>query len=72
MLSTEKHFSLYEAELNRYWPSSDKSRERKIKQFAKENGWKVQIIDLGLCAIFSKDGAAAPDETADYPGDSRH
>ena len=57
MLEIDPHASLYEADLIRCWPRSDKNRDRKIRQFAKENGWNVQILDLGICAIFSKDGA---------------
>jgi hypothetical protein len=57
MLEIDPHASLYEVDLLPVWPRSDKDRERKIREFAKRNGWKVQIVDLGMCAIFSKDGA---------------
>jgi hypothetical protein len=56
MLETEPHFAIYESELTRVWPATieSKDRLREIKQFAKDNGWRVQVQDLGLVAIFSK------------------
>jgi hypothetical protein len=49
-----KHCAIYEPELQRIWPSTDKDRESKIAQFAKEYGFRLRFYRQGLCAIFDK------------------
>ena len=53
-LRQHKHVALYEADLQRVWPSSDPQREQKIKRFAQDHGWQVTVVDLGLCAMFEQ------------------
>jgi hypothetical protein len=45
---------MYEGDLARVWPVTEKDRVQKIRQFAKDNGWHVKIVNLGVAAIFSK------------------
>jgi len=54
MLEREPHFAVYETDLARVWPVTDKDRLQKIREFAKDNGWQVKIQNLGVVAIFSK------------------
>jgi hypothetical protein len=49
-----KHYAIYEDKLQRLWPASEKDREAKIAQFAKENGFRLRHYKEGLCAIFDK------------------
>src|SRR5689334_3032897 len=53
-LQTAKHCAIYEDELNRVWPRPTPGRERKIRKFAEENGWRLRFYSEGLCAIFDK------------------
>ena len=48
------HYAVYEEELQRIWPSTEKDREAKIAQFAKEYGFRLRHYKPGLCAIFDK------------------
>ena len=53
--STEsKHYAVYEDELQRFWPPTEKDREAKIAQFAKEYGFRLRFYKKGMCAIFDK------------------
>jgi hypothetical protein len=54
ILAKESHFAVYDIDLTRVWPTTDKDRLEKIRQFAKDNGWQVEIENLGIVAIFSK------------------
>ncbi len=45
---------VYEEELARLWPVSDKDREEKIRKFATEYGFRLRYYQPGLCAIFDK------------------
>ena len=56
-VTTNGHCAIYEEELIRIWPISDEGRERKIRQFAHENGLCLRFYKPGLCAIFDKDSA---------------
>jgi len=49
-----KHYAVYENELQRIWPLTEKDREAKIAQFAKEYGFRLRHYKPGLCAIFDK------------------
>jgi hypothetical protein len=49
-----KHYAVYEDELQRFWPSTEKDRQAKIAQFAKKYGFRVRHYKPGLCAIFDK------------------
>lgn len=49
-----RHHAVYEDELQRIWPSTEKDREAKIAQFAKEYGFRLRHYKAGLCAIFDK------------------
>lgn len=53
-LKRAKHYAVYESDLRRIWPPSDKEREAKIAQFATERGWRLRFYSEGLCAIFDK------------------
>lgn len=55
---THGHCGIYEEELGLVWPISDEGRERKIQQFARENGLRVRFYKKGLCAIFDTDSAS--------------
>ena len=54
---TEKigHCAIYEDELQRIWPLDEENRERKIAQFAREEGFHLSFYKQGLCAIFVKE-----------------
>jgi uncharacterized SAM-dependent methyltransferase len=49
-----KHCAVYEEELQRIWPLTEKDREAKIAQFANEYGFRLRFYKQGLCAIFDK------------------
>jgi hypothetical protein len=49
-----KHCAVYEEELRRIWPLTEKDREAKIAQFANEYGFRLRFYKQGLCAIFDK------------------
>jgi hypothetical protein len=53
-LTTHGHCGVYEEELAVIWPVSDGDRERKIRQFAQEFGFRLRFYQKGLCAIFDK------------------
>ena len=52
---TMGHCAIYENKLQRIWPLDEKDRERKIAQFARENGFHLSFYRQGLCAIFVKE-----------------
>ena len=60
LLDTGKwgHCAIYENELQRMWPLTEKDRQAKIAQFAKEYGFRLRYYKQGLCAIFEKGTAA--------------
>jgi hypothetical protein len=41
-----KHYAVYEDELQRFSPPTEKDREAKIAQFAKEYGWARDVFSL--------------------------
>jgi hypothetical protein len=49
-----KHCAIYEPELQRIWPPTEKDREARIAQFANEYGFRLRFYKKGLCAIFDK------------------
>jgi hypothetical protein len=49
------HYAAYEDELQRIWPQTEKDREAKIAQFAREYGFRLAFYKSGLCAIFQKE-----------------
>ena len=55
---THGHCGIYEEELALIWPISDEGRERKIREFASENGLRLRFYKKGLCAIFDKEPAS--------------
>jgi hypothetical protein len=54
---------VYESQLEPCWPAEKvksaalKAREKKIRAFAKANGWTAEIHDPGLYVIFKKNHA---------------
>jgi hypothetical protein len=54
------HCAVYEDELQRIWPINETNRKAKIKQFAKEHGFRLVYYKQGLCAIFEEDAAKEP------------
>jgi hypothetical protein len=50
-----KHCAVYEPELQRVWPPTEKDREAKIAIFAREYGFRLAFYKAGLCAIFVPD-----------------
>ena len=48
------HCAIYEQELQRVWPITEKNRKAKIEQFAKEHGFRLAYYKQGLCAIFEE------------------
>jgi hypothetical protein len=50
----QAHFAVYEDELRRIWPVTDKDREARIARFAVEHGFQLGFYKQGLCAIFKK------------------
>ena len=49
------HFAVYEDELQRIWPLTEKNRQAKIAQFASDYGFQLGFYKQGLCAIFEKE-----------------
>ena len=49
------HCAVYEDELERIWPLTEKDRQAKIAQFAKNYGFQLGFYKKGLCAIFQKE-----------------
>jgi hypothetical protein len=49
------HCAVYEDELQRIWPLTEKNRQAKIAQFASDYGFKLCFYKGGLCAIFEKE-----------------
>jgi hypothetical protein len=54
-----KQCAIYEDELQRLWPPSEKDREAKIAQFANEYGFRLRFYKKGLCAIFDNPAKGA-------------
>ena len=52
------HCAIYEDELQRIWPLSEKDRKAKIAQFAKDYGFHLSFYRQKVCAIFEKGLAA--------------
>jgi hypothetical protein len=50
----QAHCAVYEDELQRIWPVTDKDRQSKIARFAMEHGFQLGFYKQGLCAIFQK------------------
>jgi hypothetical protein len=50
-----KHYAVYEDDLQRFWPPTEKDREAKIAQFANEHGFILSFYKQGLCAIFERE-----------------
>jgi hypothetical protein len=48
------HCAVYEDELQRIWPITEKNRKVKIEQFAKEHGFRLVYYKPGLCAMFEE------------------
>ena len=55
-----KHCAVYEAELQRLWPLTDKNREADMGDFAKQHGFRLRFYRKGFCAIFDKDRSEPP------------
>jgi hypothetical protein len=59
-IEKRKYCMIFESQLEPYWPAEKvKSaartvREKKIRAFAKANGWTVEIRDPGLSVIFKE------------------
>jgi hypothetical protein len=53
-LVSEPHCAIYEPELSQLWPLWDEEREKKITEFAAQNGFRMVFYSKGLCAIFAK------------------
>jgi hypothetical protein len=51
------HCAVYEHELQRIWPTSEKNRKAKIAQFAEKHGFRLAYYKQGLCAIFVEESA---------------
>jgi hypothetical protein len=52
-LETEKHCFVRPEELKRVWPSlRDDDREQVVREFARENGWRVFTYSRVLGAMF--------------------
>jgi hypothetical protein len=49
------HCAVYEDELQRIWPLTEKDRQVKIAQFARDHGFQLGFYKQGLCAIFKKE-----------------
>ena len=49
------HYAVYEDELQRFWPLTEKDRQAKIAQFARDYGFQLGFYKQGLCAIFQKE-----------------
>ena len=60
------HCAVYEKELQRVCPITEKNRKAKIEQFAKEHGFQFAYYKQGLCAIFEE---ASPDGESEGMGD---
>ena len=48
------HCAIYEHELQRVWPITEKNRKAKIERFAEEHGFRLVYYKQGLCAIFEQ------------------
>jgi hypothetical protein len=59
-LEKRKYCMVFESQLGPCWPAEKVksaariARERKIRAFAKANGWTAEIHDPGLSVIFKK------------------
>ena len=61
------HCAVYEEELQRIWPITEKNRKAKIEQFAREHGFRLAYYKQGLCAIFEE---ASPDGDSERTSDT--
>ena len=46
------HCAVYEKELQRVWPITEKNRKEKIANFAEKHGFRLAYYKQGHCAIF--------------------
>ena len=53
------HCAVYEKELQRAWPITEKNRKAKIAEFAEKHGFRLAYYKQGHCAIFL-DNSAGP------------
>jgi len=53
-LKKEDHCAVYDVELDRGWPRNGILRQKKIEEFAKDNGWRIGHYKDGFVAIFVK------------------
>ena len=49
--------SIYEEDLQRFFPSELKNREVEIEEFANQHGFRLRFYKRGLCAIFQENPA---------------
>jgi hypothetical protein len=53
-LKEANHCAVYEPDLMRVWPDSEK-REAEIAAFARKRGWRLRYYSNGFCAIFDRE-----------------
>ena len=59
-IEKRKYCMIFESQLEPYWPAEKvksaarTAREKKIRAFAKANGWTAEIHDPGLSVILKK------------------
>jgi len=58
------HCAVYEKELQRVWPISEKNRKAKIAEFAEKHGFRLAYYKQGHCAIFLDDSAGPRHQAA--------
>jgi len=61
-LKTSRSLAVYNSELARVWPATmpTKERQESIRRFAEKYGFDVDILEVGLCAIFEKQRKKKP------------
>ena len=62
-----RHCAIYEQELQRVWPITEKNRKAKVERFAKEHGFRSAYYKQGLCAMFEQ---ASLDRDSERTGDT--
>jgi hypothetical protein len=70
-VTTHGHCGVYEEELGRIWPLSDRDRQQKLEEFAQKYGFRLRFYQKGLCAIFDKAPADAVIISHKRPAHSR-
>lgn len=56
-LTSRKSCTIFEGDLSRVWPISDRQRQQRyalIKAFARAHGWSATILDPGIRVTFRK------------------